>query len=43
MAGAAGPQGGERRRPTYLVDDSGVFDVTVDCAEPVIRGTVPPS
>ena len=42
-AGAAGPQSGERRRPAYLVDDSGVFDITVDCAEPVIRGTAPPT
>jgi hypothetical protein len=41
MTGTTGQQTGERRRPPYLVDDSGVFDVAVDCGEPVIRGTPP--
>lgn len=37
MAGAGGGGAGEgRRRPSYLVDDSGVFDVTVPYTDAVI-------
>ncbi|MDN5931238.1 MAG: hypothetical protein L0I24_09280, partial [Pseudonocardia sp.] len=37
MAGAGGGSAGEgRRRPSYLIDDSGAFDVDVPYTEPVI-------
>ncbi|MHA6784933.1 PPE domain-containing protein [Pseudonocardia saturnea] len=39
--GAPGSQGEGRRRPTYLVDDSGAFDVDVPCTEPVIGESDP--
>lgn len=38
MGSAAGNQGEGRRRPPYLVDDSGAFEVNVPYTDPVIGG-----